>query len=98
MHSQGLLHAFTQTPRRTRIEIHQFAMQLVQRLFGGGIVLHCVSRIQSFRNSWLLLVREMIQHVAALMNLAALDSRRFTRTFSRLRSAPCRRPERRVAA
>jgi hypothetical protein len=32
MHHERLLHAFTQTPRSTRIEIHQFAMHRVQRL------------------------------------------------------------------
>ena len=81
MHRQGFLHPFAQTPRRTRIEIHQFAMQLVQCLLGGGIVFHCVSRIQPFRDSWLLLVGQMIQHVAALVNLAALDRRRLTRVL-----------------
>ena len=81
MHGQGLLHPFAQTPCRARIEIHQFAMQLIQRLLGSGVVFQSVSRIEPFRYRWFLLVGQMIQHVSPLVDLAALDRRRVTRVL-----------------
>ena len=77
MHGQGLFHPFAQTPRRTRIEIHQFAMQLIQRLLGSGIVFQSVGRIEPFRHTRFLFVCQMLHHVASLVDLAPLDRRRF---------------------
>lgn len=39
MNGQSLVHSFGRTARGTRIEMHEFAMQSVQRLFGRRIVL-----------------------------------------------------------
>jgi hypothetical protein len=52
-------------------------MQQVERLLGSGIVFESVSRIELIRYGRLLFVRQMIQHVAALVDLAPLDRRRF---------------------
>ena len=46
MHGQRFLHPFLQTSRRARIEIHQFAVQSVQRQFGRIIVFQRVGRVQ----------------------------------------------------
>ena len=81
MHGQGLLHPFAQTPRRTRIEIHQFAMQLIQRLLSSDIVFQ--QRIESFRHPWFLFVGQMISTFRRLCTRSADAAGR--RGFSRLR-------------
>ena len=76
MHGQRFLHPLSQTPRRARIEIHEFAMQRVQGLLGGRVIFQCVRRVQFLRYRRLLFIRQMIEHVAPLVNLAALDRSR----------------------
>ena len=63
--------SFAQAPRRTRIQVHQFAMQRVQRVLGFGVVFQCVGGIQLLGHPRLLLLGQMIQHVAPLVNLTA---------------------------
>ena len=77
MNSERLVHAFAQTPRRARIEIHQFAMQSVQRLFGCVVIFHRVGRVQLLRDQRLVFLADVIQHIAPLVYLTALDRRRF---------------------
>ncbi len=59
MNGQGFFHSFGQTARGARIQMHEFAMQSVQRLFGSSIVFERVSRIQLLGNDWLILVRDV---------------------------------------
>ena len=47
MDSQRLLHSFAQAPRRARIEVHQFAMQRVQRLLGSRVINFLTFRISA---------------------------------------------------
>ena len=75
MDSQRLLHSFAQTPRRARIEIHQFAMQRVQGLLGIRVIFQSVGRIQSLRDRRFLFVGQMIQYIPTLVDLAAMDRR-----------------------
>ncbi len=58
-------------------------MELIQLLFGIGIVFQSVGCIQPFRHSWLLFVCQMIQHVSTLVDLAALDRCRCSRVGSK---------------
>jgi len=71
----------SQAPRRTRIEVHQFAMECIQRLLGGGVVFQSIGRMQPFSYRRFLFVGQMIQHIPALMDLAALDRRRLAGVF-----------------
>ena len=76
VHGQGLFHSFAQAPRRTGIEVHQFAVECVQRLLGSGVVFQSIGRVEPFSHRRFLFVGQMIQHIAALMDLAPLDRRR----------------------
>ena len=51
-------------------------MQSVQRLLGCILVFHRIRRIQLLGYQWLLIGRQMIQYIAPLVDLAALDQRR----------------------
>ena len=81
MYGQRFLQPFLQTSRCARIQVHQFALQLGQRQFGGGMLFHCVSRIQFFGHRRLLFIGQMIEHIAPLMNLTALDRCRLASVF-----------------
>jgi hypothetical protein len=76
MHGQRLFHPFSQAPRRTRVQIHQFAMQRVQRLLGRGVVFQRIGRVELRRHGRLLFLGQMVQHVPPLVDLTALDRRR----------------------
>jgi hypothetical protein len=52
-------------------------MQQVERLLGSGIVFESVGRVELLCHRRPLFVGQMIQHVAALVDLAPLDRRRF---------------------
>jgi hypothetical protein len=77
MDAQLLLHPFTQAPRRARIEIHQSAMQRIERFLGSRVAFQRLGRIPSLRHGRFLFVRQMIQDIRALVNLAALNRGRF---------------------
>src|ERR1022692_2268517 len=59
---------------------------LVERLLGSGIVFQSVGRVELLRHCRFLFVCQMIQHVAALVDLAPLDRRRFTGVLFHCRS------------
>jgi hypothetical protein len=50
-------------------------MQLIQRLLGSVVVFQSVGRVEPFRYRWFLFVCQMIQHVSALVDLAALEAK-----------------------
>jgi hypothetical protein len=73
---QRFFQSFAQAARRARIQIHQFAMQSLQRLFGRRIVFPRVSLVQLSGHQGLVLVAQVIQNIAPLVNLAVLNQRR----------------------
>ena len=60
MHGQRLFHSLAQTPGRTRIEVHQFTMERLQRLFGAGIIFYCIGRIQLLCHSGFLFIGQIV--------------------------------------
>ncbi len=40
------------------------------------MIFHSIGRVQLLRHQWLLFVGQMVEHIAPLMNLTALDRRR----------------------
>jgi len=56
--------------RRTRIHVHQFAMQPIERLLGGGVVFQGIGCVQPLRHRWFLLVGQVIQHIPPLQSRA----------------------------
>ena len=78
MHGERFFHSFGQAARRARIAVHQLAVQLVQGQLGRVVVLVGIRRIQLLRHQRLLIFAQMIQHIAALVNLSALDQRRLS--------------------
>src|ERR1700745_934273 len=62
-----------QTAGSARIEVHEFVMQSFQRLPGASVLFQGVGRVQLSGHCRLLLVCQVIEHVAPLVNLAALD-------------------------
>ena len=66
MQGQRFLQSLTQAPGRTRIQIHQFAMQRAQRLLGRVIVFQSIGGIQFPCHQGSLFVGQVVQHVARL--------------------------------
>ena len=67
---ERFLHAFLETSRRARIQVHELAMQLCERPLGRLIFLHRVGILQLPAHAGLVLLRQVIQHVAFLQSRA----------------------------
>src|SRR5712692_11947271 len=72
---EGFFHPFLETPRRTRIDLAQLPPELLQRRLGGGVVGHRVGVLQPPSPVRPAALRQMIDHVPDLVNLAALHFR-----------------------
>jgi hypothetical protein len=73
MHGQGFFKTFFQAAGRARIQMHQFVMQALQRALGVLVIGHCIGALQLPPNIRFVLLGQMIDDIALLMDLAALD-------------------------
>ena len=70
MDGECFFQSFCQTPRGTRVEMHQFVLQPIQRLFSSRIIFQRIRPIQFSGHSRLLFVSQVIQHIASLQSRA----------------------------
>src|SRR3954471_19147202 len=73
MDRERLFEAFLQTASRARVQMHQLEMQLFQRAFGIGIISHGRGVLPFPSEVGFILFRQVIDDVAFLVNLTALE-------------------------
>ena len=73
MQSECFFGAFFQTSGGTRIEIPQLAQETVWFLFRGGVIEHGIGVAHLRADVRLVVLAEMVHHIADLMDLATLD-------------------------
>src|SRR6266852_7140810 len=87
---ERFLQALFQAARGARIQVHQLAMQTVQRTLGVGVVRHRVGVLEFPFDVGFVFVRQVIHDTAFLVDLAALDESRLASVaaYGRMQSLP----------
>ena len=79
MNGERLFETFLQAASCTRIQMHQFMMQALQRSFGVLIVGHRIGVLQFPSDIRFMVFRQVVQDVTFLVDLTALDECRLAR-------------------
>src|SRR5882724_6992909 len=73
MHGERFILGFLQTARRAGIQMHELVQQRVERTLGVGVVAQRVGIAQFAADCHLLFLAEVVDYIANLMHLTALD-------------------------